>query len=104
MSTGYGIYDGRHEFHPWNRDAVPMQPVCVYGGYVVGISGADQTPIAPPSKATMRQSVKPSTMEPIVVEEAGNDSGFKRTSKKLSRYYGGLGVRISTMSQIGRAM
>jgi hypothetical protein len=103
LSTGYGIYDGRHEFHPWNKNAVPMQPVPAYGGYEVGKSTADQTPIAPPSKAIMRQSVRPSVMEPMVVEEA-SDSGFKRSSKKTSRYYGGLGARISRMSQIGRAM
>lgn len=104
VSTGYGIYDGRHEFHPWNKNAAPVQPVPVYGGYMVGKSPAEQTPIVPPSKATMRQSAKPSVMEPMVVEEAGGDSGFKRSSKKSSRYYGGLGARFSRMSQIGRAM
>lgn len=43
-------------------------------------------------------------MEPMVVEEAGNDAGFKRGSKKTSRYYGGLGARFSRVSQIGRAL
>jgi hypothetical protein len=103
LSTGYGIYDGRQEFHPWNKSAVPMQPVPAYSGYEFGKPTAEQTPVAPPSKATTRQSARPSVMEPIVVEEA-SDSGFKRTSKETSRYYGGLGARISRMSQIGRAM
>jgi hypothetical protein len=103
VSTGYGIYDGRHEFHPWNKNAVPMQPVPAYGGYEVGNPTVEQTPIAPPSKATMRQSVRPSVMEPMVVGEA-SDSGSKSSSKKTSRYCGGLGARISRMSQIGRAM
>jgi hypothetical protein len=103
LSTGYGIYDSRHEFHPWIKNAVPMQPVPAYGGYDVGKSTVEQTPITPPSKATMRQSTRPSVMEPMIVEEA-SDSGFKRSSKKTSRYYGGLGARISRMSQIGRAM
>jgi hypothetical protein len=103
LSTGYGIYDGRQEFHPWNKSAVPMQPVPAYSGYEFGKPTAEQTPIAPPSKATTRQSARPSVVEPIVVEEA-SDSGFKRTSKETSRYYGGLGARISRMSQIGRAM
>jgi hypothetical protein len=103
LSTGYGIYDGRHEFHPWNRNAVPMQPVPAYGGYEVGKSTAEQTPIVPPAQATVRQSARPSMMEPMVVEGASH-SGFKRTSKKTSRYHGGLGARISRMSQIGRAM
>jgi hypothetical protein len=103
FSTGYGIYDGRHEFHPWNKNAAPPEPpVPVFGGYQVGKSTAE--PIPPPSKANMRHSVRPSVMESMVVEEAGNDSGFKRSSKKTSRYYGGLGARISRMSQIGRAL
>lgn len=102
FSTGYGIYDGRHEFHPWNKNATPPEPpVPVYGGYQVGKSTAE--PISPLSKASVRQS-RAAVMEPMVVEEAGNDGGFRRSSKKTSRYYGGLGARISRMSQIGRAL
>jgi len=102
FSTGYGIYDGRHEFHPWNKNASPPEPpVPVYGGYQVGKSTAE--PISPLSKASVRQSRVP-MMGPMVVEEAGNDGGFRRSSKKTSRYYGGLGARISRMSQIGRAL
>ena len=103
VSTGYGIYDGRHEFHPWNKNAAPPPPpVPVFGGYQVGKSTAE--PITPLSKASVRHSNRASVMEPMVVEEAGNDGGFKRSSKKTSRYYGGLGARISRMSQIGRAL
>ena len=103
VSTGYGIYDGRHEFHPWNNNAAPPPPpVPVFGGYQVGKSTAE--PITPLSKASVRHSNRASVMEPMVVEEAGNDGGFKRSSKKTSRYYGGLGARISRMSQIGRAL
>ena len=103
MSTGYGIYDERHEFHPWNKNATPPeQPVPVYGGYQVGKSSAE--PISPPGKATVRHSRRISVVEPMVVEEAGNDGGFKRSSNKSSRYYGGLGARFSRMSQIGRAL
>ena len=103
ISTGYGIYDGRHEFHPWNKNATPPEPpVPVYGGFQVGKSTAE--PIVPP-KASMRHSVRTApVVEPMIVEEAGNDSAFKRSSKKSSRYYGGLGARISRMSQIGRAL
>jgi hypothetical protein len=103
LSTGYGIYDGRHEFHPWNKNAAPPEPpVPVYGGYQVGKSTAE--PIRQPSKASVRYSERAAVMEPMVVEEAGNDSGFRRSGKKTSRYYGGLGARISRMSQIGRAL
>jgi hypothetical protein len=104
ISTGYGIYDGRHEFHPWNKNATPPEPpVPVYGGFQVGKSTA--APIVPPSKASVRHSVRTApVVEPMIVEEAGNDSAFKRSSKKSSRYYGGLGARISRMSQIGRAL
>ena len=102
FSAGYGIYDGRHEFHPWNKNAtLPEPPVPVYGGYQVGKSTAE--PILPLSKASVVQSRVP-VMEPMVVEEAGNDSGFRGSSKKTSRYYGGLGARISRMSQVGRAL
>jgi hypothetical protein len=103
LSTGYGIYDGRHEFHPWNKNAAPPEPpVPAFGGYQVGKSTAE--PITSLSKASVRHSMRPSVMEPMVVEEAGNDSGFNRSSRKTSRYYGGLGARISRMSQIGRAL
>lgn len=93
VSRGYSIYDGRHEFHPWNKDAKPLP---AYNGEFA----KEQEPIAAPSKVAM----KPAVMEPMVVEEAGNDSGFRRSTKKASRYYRGLGARFSRMSQIGRAM
>jgi hypothetical protein len=103
ISTGYGIYDGRHEFHPWNKNATPPTPPApVYGGFQVGKSTA--APIALPSKPSLRHSARAPVMEPMVVEEAGNDSGFNRSTKKTSRYYGSLGARISRMSQIGRAV
>lgn len=93
VSRGYSIYDGRHEFHPWNKNAAPVP---AYGGEVI----EEQAPIATPSKAATR----PAVMEPMVVEEASNDGGFRRSTRKASRYYGGLGARFSRMSQIGRAM
>lgn len=101
ISKGYGIYDGRHEFHPWNKNANPVQPVPDYGGYVVGKSTMKQSPIVAPSKA----AVRPAMMEPMVVEEAGNDTAFNRSSRKpASRYYSSLGARFSRISQIGRAL
>lgn len=93
VSRGYSIYDGRHEFHLWNKNAAPVP---AYGGEVF----REQAPIATPSKAATR----PAVMEPMVVEEASNDGGFRRSTRKASRYYGGLGARFSRMSQIGRAM
>ena len=103
LSTGYGIYDGRHEFHPWNKNAAPPAPPApIYGGYQVGKSTAE--PTSPLHKSSVRYPARGAVMEPMVIEEAGNDAGFKRSSKKTSRYYGGLGARISRMSQIGRAL
>lgn len=68
---------------------------------MVGKSSMNQTPIAPPSKVAM----KPAMMEPMVVEEAGHDAGFNRSSRKpASRYYSSLGKRFSRISQIGRAL
>lgn len=102
VSRGYSIHDGRNDYHPWNRHASPMLtiPPPAYGPYGDVKSKADQTSIAVPSQAARRPSV---VMEPMVVEEAGNDGEFRR-SKKTSRYYGGLSTRFSRMSQIGRAM
>lgn len=67
---------------------------------MVGKSNAEHITIVPPSKAAL----KPAMMEPMVVEEAGDDAGFKRGTKKSSRYYSTLGKRFSKFSQIGRAL
>lgn len=80
---------------------MPPVPPPAYGGYADVKPKADQTSIAVPSQASMRPSV---AMEPMVVEEAGNEGGFRRSNKKTSRYYGGLSARFSRMSQIGRAI
>jgi hypothetical protein len=77
-------------------------PPPAYGGYGDVKSKADhQTSISVPSQAARRPSV---VVEPMVVEEAGDEGRFRRSNKKTSRYYGGLSARLSRMSQIGRAM
>lgn len=99
-SRGYSVHDGRNEFHPWNRNASPLPPAPAYSGHGDAKAAAEQTSVLVPSRATIR----PAVMEPMVVEEAANDTGFARNSRKASRYYGGLGARFSRMSHIGRAL
>jgi hypothetical protein len=103
VSRGYSIHDGRNDYHPWNRHASPMHtvPPPAYGGYRDVKSEADRVSIAVPSQAAKKVSV---VVEPMVVEEAGDDERFTRSNKKTSRYYDGWSARFSRMSQIGRAM
>jgi hypothetical protein len=104
VSRGYSVHDGRNDYHPWNRHAAPTHtvPPPTYGEYGDFKSKADyQTSIVVPLPAARKPSV---VMEPTVVEEAGNEAGFRRSNKKTSRYYGGLSARFSKMSRIGRAI
>jgi hypothetical protein len=57
--------------------------------------------VAVPSQAAKKASV---VVEPMEVEEAGNEGRFTRSNKKTSRYYDGWSARFSRISQIGRAM
>jgi hypothetical protein len=103
VTKSYSVNDGRNDFHAWNRHASPTHtvPPPANGGYGAVKSKADQTVIAVPPQAARRASV---AMEPMVVDEAGNEGLFTRSNKKTSRYYGGLSARFSRVSQIGRAM
>lgn len=93
--------DGRNDFHPWNKNAVPIPMAPAYGGYGVTHSATAQPSLTRPDKAAARSPV----VEPMVVEQADNSAGFARNSRKASRYYGGGGcsARLSRISQIGRA-
>jgi hypothetical protein len=103
VSRGHSIDDGRNDYHPWNRHASPTHtvPPPAYGGYRDVKSEAEQMSVAVPSQAAKKASV---VVEPMEVEEAGNEGRFTRSNKKTSRYYDGWSARFSRISQIGRAM
>lgn len=97
VSRGYSVKDGRNEFHPWNKNAMPIPLAPAYGGYGVVTAGPQVTV---PDRVTTR----PAVMEPMVVEEAGNEVDARRNTRKTNRYYSGWSARLSRFSQIGRAM
>jgi hypothetical protein len=76
-------------------------PPLAYGGYRDVKSEAGQLSVAVPLQAAKKASV---VVEPLEVEEAGDQGRFTRRHKKTSRYYDGWSARFSRMSQIGRAM
>lgn len=104
VSRGYSINDGRNDHHLWNRHAAPMHavPPPAYGGYQDVKSEAARVSIAVPPQANKKTSSV--VVEPMVMEEAGDEGRFTRSNRKTSRYYDGWSARFSRISQIGRAM
>nr|OQO20028.1 hypothetical protein B0A51_13848 [Rachicladosporium sp. CCFEE 5018] len=104
-SRGYSVNDSRNNYKAWNPNGpLPAPPVHDlptvprYGGY------GEPTPL---SKAAVRPAGS-AIMEPMVVEDAGEGSGFQRKARGAAggRYYSGWTGRISSRfsQQIGRAV
>ncbi|KAK6428501.1 hypothetical protein LTR95_015354 [Oleoguttula sp. CCFEE 5521] len=104
-SRGYSVNDGRNNYKAWNPNGpLPAPPVHDlplvprYGGY------GEPTPL---SKAAVRPTGS-AIMEPMIVEDAGEGSGFQRKARAAAggRYYSGWTGRMSSRfsQQIGRAV
>ncbi|OQO04176.1 Protein phosphatase PP2A regulatory subunit B [Cryoendolithus antarcticus] len=94
-SRGYSVNDGRNNYKAWNPNGpLPAPPVHDlplvprYGGY------DEPTPL---SKAAVRPTGS-AIMEPMIVEDAGEGSGFQRKARGAAggRYYSAWTGRISS--------